>query len=114
VLRVDGGGLALADTEEVRVETSDVVQETAPLGDRAPGDTRLGVVVLLGIPPAQRDLGDQVDALTQRVPQPLRRLDAARQSAPHPDDGDGGHRPLHHEVPYLFTRAWLRHALTAP
>jgi hypothetical protein len=72
VLRVDRGGLPVADPEEVGVEARHVVEEGAPLGHRTAGDSRLGVVVLVGIPAALRDRGDEILTVQQRLPHLVR------------------------------------------
>ncbi len=90
VLRVDRGGLALADTEESGVESGHVIEEGPPLRHRPPGHSGLGVVELLGVPALGRNLGDQVVTLKQRSPQLVRGFDSAREPAAHTDDGDRG------------------------
>jgi hypothetical protein len=68
VLRVDRGGLALVDPEELGIEAADVVQERPLARHRPARHTRLGVVILIGVPPVGRNLGDQVIAVQQCVP----------------------------------------------
>lgn len=68
VLRVDRGGLALGDAEELRVERGRVVEEGTPLRHGAAGHPWLGVVVLLGVPPAGGNLGDEVIATEESLP----------------------------------------------
>ena len=96
VLRVHRGGLALVDTEEVGVEPRDVVDESAPTRHRAAGHPGFGVEGLVGIPSFGWNLGDEVGALQQRLPQLVRRVDPTRQSAGHPDYCDRGDRCLTH------------------
>jgi hypothetical protein len=62
VLRIDRGRLPLADPEELGIEAADVVEKRPPLRDRTAGHTGLGVVVLVGVPPVGRNLGDQIVA----------------------------------------------------
>ena len=95
VLRIECGGLALIDTEEVRIEAGDVVEERAPLRRRPAHHTRFGVVVEVVVPAIARNLGHQIIARQQRVPQFLRRLDAAGKTTGHADDS---HRSGHREV----------------
>ncbi len=89
VLRVDRGGLALVDPEEIGIEAGDVIEERAPLRHRPTRHPRLGVVVLVGVPPVGRNLGDQVIAAQQRLPQPLGRVDAPGKPTSHADDSNG-------------------------
>ena len=96
VLRVHRGGLALVDAEEVGIEAGDVVDERAPLRHRAAGYAGLGVVEVVGVPAVGGNLGDQVGALEQRLPELVGRVDTTGQSAGHADDGDGGDRCLTH------------------
>lgn len=56
VLGVDRRGLALGDAEEFRVESGDVVEEPTPARHRALPHTRLGVVVLVGVPAVGRNV----------------------------------------------------------
>ena len=86
VLRIECGGLALIDTEEVRIEASNVVEERAPLRHRPAHHTRFGVVVEVVVPAIAGNLGHQIIARQQRVPQFLGRLDAARKPTGHADD----------------------------
>ena len=69
-------GLLHPDGGDVRVEPlapiGYVVQEGAPLGNRAAGHTRLGVVVFFRIPPGGGYFGDKVIPPQQRLPQLLR------------------------------------------
>ena len=86
VLRIDGGRLALAHTEELGIEAGNVVQERAPLRHRPTGHTGFGVVVLVSVPTVRGNLGDEVVAAQQRLPQLFGRIDAPRKSAAHSDD----------------------------
>src|SRR6185369_4751228 len=88
LLGVDRDRFALADVEEVGVESGDVVDERAPLGDGPSWHTGLWVEVLLGVPAIQRNRRHRVDAAQQRIPQTRWRVDAAGKSAPHADHGD--------------------------
>ena len=92
VLRIDRGRLALPETEERGVEARDVVQEPAPPRHRPTGHALLGVVVLVGVPPLGWDLGDQVVAPQQRLPELLGRVDAAGKPAGHSDHCNGSDR----------------------
>ena len=69
VLRIDRGRLPFADAEELWIEPRDVVEEGAPLRHRPAGHAGLGVVVLVGVPPVGGNLGDEVVAPQQRLPQ---------------------------------------------
>ena len=94
VLRIDRGRLPLAHAEELRIKPGDVVQERTPLRHRPTGHTGFGVVVLVSVPPVRGDLGDEVVAAQQRLPQLFGRIDAARKSAAHSDDCNGSNRFL--------------------
>ena len=88
VLRVDRGRFALTDSEELGIETTDVIDESAPSRNRPAGHAGLGVIVLIDVPPVRGDLGDQIVAAQQRFPQQFGGVDAARQSAAHADYRD--------------------------
>lgn len=72
VLRVHGCGFLLRNTEEIRVEVADVVQERAPLAVRAPRNAGFGVVVLVYVPALQWHLGDEVVSAQQCLPELFR------------------------------------------
>ena len=95
VLRIHGGGLALVDAEEIGVEAGHVVEECAPLGDRAARHALLGIIEVVGVPAIGGDLGDEVVAAQQRLPEFVRRVDAARQAAGHADHGDRSQGSTH-------------------
>ena len=69
VLWIKRGRLPFADPEELWIEPRDVIEEGAPLRDRPAGHSRLGVVVLIGVPPVGGNLSDEVGAPKQRLPQ---------------------------------------------
>ena len=50
------------------IEAADVIQERAPLRHRPTRRTRLGIVVLVGVPSVGWNFGDQVVAAQQRLP----------------------------------------------
>ena len=68
VLRVELGGLALADPEELGIEAGNVIEERAPLRHRPTRHPGLGVVVFVGVPAVGWNFGDQVIAPQQRFP----------------------------------------------
>ena len=68
MLWVDRRRFTLTDTEELGIETTDVLDEPAPARYRPAGHTRLRVVVLVDVPSVGGDLGDQVVAAQQRLP----------------------------------------------
>src|ERR1700756_3951961 len=72
MLRVDQHRLPLRQPEKRRVETRDVVDETGPAADDLAGRVRVGVVVLLDIPPVLPRLGYRIAALAQDLPEFLR------------------------------------------
>ena len=96
LLRVDRGGLALAETEELGIETADFVQISAPARYRPAGHTLFGVVIFVDVPPVGGDIGDQVVAAQQRVPQQFRGVDTAGKPTGHSDDGNGNDRSVNH------------------
>ena len=96
VLRVDRGRFTLTDTEELGVETTDIVDEPAPARYRPAGHTRLRVVVLGDVPPVCGNLGDEVVAAQQRLPQHFGGVDATRQPTAHPNHRNGGDANLNH------------------
>ena len=96
VLRIHRDGLAFVDTEEIGIETGDVVDEGAPLRHRAARHTRLRVVQLVGIPTVGGNFGDHVVTAEQGLPQLVGRVDTAGKSARHADDSDGGQRGSAH------------------
>src|SRR5690242_2949547 len=89
MLGIDRGRLSLGNPEEGGVERSNVVEEGAPLGHRPAGHTRLGVVVLLCVPPVTGNFGDEVLAPQQRVPQLLRGVDTPGKSTRHSNNSNG-------------------------
>lgn len=95
VLRVDRGRFPFADAKELGVETGDVVDEPTPSRYRSTRDARLGVVVVVNVPPVRRNLGDQVVTAQQGLPEFLGRVDASGQPASHPDNRNGRGRFLH-------------------
>ena len=102
MLRVDRGRLTVADAEEFRVETTDVVDEAAPPGYRPAGHPRLRVVVLIDVPPVRRDLGDQIVAAQQRLPQQFGGVDAAGQAAGHSNHRNGCDLGFSHKGSFAF------------
>ncbi|VEG48284.1 Uncharacterised protein [Mycolicibacterium chitae] len=72
MLGIDGHRFALADAEELGVETAHVVEECAVLGHRAPRNAGFRIVVLLGIPTVGGDFDHQVVSAQQRRPQLVR------------------------------------------
>jgi hypothetical protein len=85
MLRIERHRLSFVDAEEIGVKAGDIIEEGAPLRDRSAVHTRLGIVVVVGVPALGRNFGDQVVAAHERFPQSLRRIDAARKSACHAD-----------------------------
>src|SRR6201999_1691596 len=85
VLRVDRGGLAFGQAEEVAVKAADVVQEGAPARYRPAGHARLGVVVQVRVPAVGGNLANEILTAQQRLPQTLRGINSARKSAGHTD-----------------------------
>jgi hypothetical protein len=85
MLRIERRRLALVDAEELGIEAGDVVEEGAPLGDRPAVHAGFGIVVVVGVPAVRWHLRNQVIAAHQRIPQPLGRIDAPRESARHSD-----------------------------
>ena len=83
MLRVNRLGLALADTEKLRIKAGYIVEERAPLRHRIARNTGFGVVHFLRVPPVKRDLSDEVVAAQQRVPKLIRGGDAAGEPAAH-------------------------------
>ena len=94
LLRIDRDRLPLADAEELAIEKGRVVQEPAPLAHRPTWHPWLGVVKFVGIPSVGRNLGDQVMAPQQRLPQLVRGIDAPRKPARHSDDSNRSHTRL--------------------
>ena len=102
VLRVDRRRLAVADAEELGVEPGDVVDETTPPGHRTARHTGLGVVVLVEAPPVRGDVGDQIIAAQQRVPELFGGVDPAGQPAGHANHRDRCDLGFSHEKSFTF------------
>ena len=96
MLWVDRRRFTLADPEELGIETTDVLDEPAPARDRPTGHARLRVVVLVDVPSVGGDLGDQVVAAQQRLPQQFGGVDAARQPTAHPNHRNRGDASFNH------------------
>ena len=95
MLRIECGGLALIDAEEVRIEAGNIVEERAPFRCSVARYARFGVVVTVIVPAVAGYLGDQIVARQQCVPHSRGRLDAARKPTGHSDDSDrSGHREV--------------------
>ena len=92
VLRIKRDRLAFVDPEEIGIEAGNVVEERAPLRHRPTGHPWLGVVVVVSVPTLGRNLGDQVVAPQQRVPQLLRRVDPSGKSTADADDSNRSDR----------------------
>ena len=91
MLRVDRGCLPLGDPEELGIEARYIVEEPAPSRHRPTRHTGFGVVVLVSVPAVGGNLGDQVVAAQQRLPQQVGRIDAPRKPARHADDSNRSH-----------------------
>jgi hypothetical protein len=88
-LRVDPFGLVLGQPEERRLEPAHVVDETAPAGGELSRHAGFGVVEGVGVPPIRRDLGHQITAFDECLPQRIGGVHAAGKTAAYADDGDG-------------------------
>ncbi|CKM28309.1 Uncharacterised protein [Mycobacterium tuberculosis] len=71
VLRIDRYRFFLPDPEELGIKVSDVIEVRAPFAVGASGHAGFGVVVLVDVPAVGGDLGDQIVAPQQRLPQPI-------------------------------------------
>ena len=96
MLRIDRGCLPLGDPEELGIEARDVVEEPAPSRHRPTRHAGLGVVVLVSVPAVGGNLGDQVVAAQQRLPQQVGRVDAPGKPARHADDSNRTHTCVAH------------------
>lgn len=69
------GSIAIAiflpDPEELGIKVADVIEVRAPFAVGASGHAGFGVVVLVDVPAVGGDLGDQIVAPQQRLPQPI-------------------------------------------
>ncbi len=95
VLRIYRGCLALADAEKVGIEAPNIVEERTPPAHRTAGQTRLRIVVLIGIPTVKRNLGDEVVTAQQRRPQRVGGIDRSGQPTGHTDDSNRGRAFVH-------------------
>ncbi|PSK61039.1 hypothetical protein B0E53_06880 [Micromonospora sp. MH33] len=102
LLRVHGQGLPRADAEEGRVEVAGVGQEAAVADVGGAPAVRVGVVERVEVPAAVGgERGHRVPALGDQLPELLRRADAAREPAAHPDDRHRFGEPVG-ELPVLL------------
>ncbi len=92
VLRVHLLGLGRRNTEEIRIEAIDVVQQADPLAIDLALAARLRIVERLGRPAARRHLGDRVVTGRELVPERVE-IGCAGVAPRHADDRDAlGHR----------------------
>ena len=112
MLWVDRRRLPVPDAEELRIETRDVVDESAPPGHRTAGHTRLGGVVLVEVPAVRGDFGDQIVATQQRVPQQFRGVDPTGQPTGHANHRNRCDLGSSHERPFSISDVARSHAAT--
>ncbi len=74
MLRVHRGCFAFGDAEEVGIEVTAIVEERAPFADGPAGHARLGIVIVIGVPAAGRNLRNEVGTTQQRIPELIREL----------------------------------------
>ncbi|SON63811.1 hypothetical protein MSIMFI_05342 [Mycobacterium simulans] len=72
VLRIHRSCFIFADAEELRIEVGRVIEKRAPPTRRSTSRARLGLVELVRVPAIQGNLGDQIVATQQRLPEPVR------------------------------------------
>ena len=88
MLHVDARRFARRHAKELRVELVDVADESTPAHVDAAGLRLIGVVEAIEVEAIRGHLGDRVDAVAQQLPESLRPVAAAWESAPNADDGD--------------------------
>lgn len=90
LLRVHRGGLPRADPEEFRIEIGRVGKESALPHISGVRSGRVGVEELFQIPSAVvREIGDDMPAIGNQMPQFLRGIHSARIAAANSDNDDG-------------------------
>ena len=65
MLRVDVRRLARRDAKKLRVKLIDLFQESAAFGEGFSGNSRLGIIIPLHVPPVRRCIGYRVSAFDQ-------------------------------------------------
>ena len=88
-MRIHAGRFARRDAEERRVEPIHAIDEPAVARVHLPWRFRVGVEILIDVPPLRGDFAHGVAAVPQILPEPFRRIGAAGEPARHADDGDG-------------------------
>src|SRR4029434_3559367 len=87
VLRINVGRFARRNTEKLRIELVDAIDEAAAPRDGLPGNARLRIIKAFDVPPIRRHLADGLAALDQEFPERVWVIDSAGKSAADSDDG---------------------------
>ena len=88
MLRIHIGSFARRDSEELRIELVDSVDESSASGDRFAQNARLGIVEPLDIPPIRWNLTDRLAAFHEELPKGFGVVYAARKSTTDSNDGN--------------------------
>ena len=88
LLRVESDRLARRHAEEGRLETENVIEETARLGARLAGCAGVWIEVRVDVPALGRHLADHVASFGEQFPVAARIDHAAREAAAQADDRD--------------------------
>ena len=86
VLRIDAACLARRQAEEGGVELVDLVDESAPSRIHRALSCRIGIEDAVDVEPVGRHLADGLDAVAEQLPELLRRVGSARETATNADD----------------------------
>jgi hypothetical protein len=88
VLGIHVGRLARRDSEELRIELVDSVDESPTPGDGLAQDARLGIVEPFDIPPIRWNLTDSLTTFREELPKRFSVVNAAGESATDSNDGN--------------------------
>src|SRR5688572_19799448 len=88
LLRVKTDGFPRRNPEKPGIELFDVFEKATGPYVHLAVRFRIRIVIALDIPARRLNLGNGVDALSQKVPVLFRSISAARKAARHADDGN--------------------------